>query len=87
MLDIKLIKNDLDTVVQGMKKRRAKIDFSPFLENEEKRKALLVDIEELRHLRNTVSGEIAKMKKSGQDAQPSINKMKGVSYSYSQSAP
>jgi seryl-tRNA synthetase len=79
MLDIKLIKNDLDTVVQGMKKRRTNIDFSPFLENEEKRKALLVDIEELRHLRNTVSGEIAKMKKSGQDAQPSIDKMKDVS--------
>ncbi|MGM0655231.1 MAG: serine--tRNA ligase [Thermodesulfobacteriota bacterium] len=79
MLDIKLIKNDLDTVVQGMKKRRTNIDFSPFLENEEKRKALLVDIEELRHLRNTVSGEIAKMKKSGQDAQPSIDKMKNVS--------
>jgi len=79
MLDLKLIKNDLDTVVQGMKKRRANIDFSPFLENEEKRKALLVDIEELRHLRNTVSDEIAQMKKSGQDAQPSINKMKGVS--------
>jgi len=79
MLDIKLIKNNLDTVVQGMKKRRTNIDFSPFLENEEKRKALLVDIEELRHLRNTVSGEIAKMKKSGQDAQPSIDKMKDVS--------
>ena len=79
MLDIKLIKNNLDTVVQGMKKRRTNIDFSPFLENEEKRKALLVDIEALRHLRNTVSGEIAKMKKSGQDAQPSIDKMKDVS--------
>ncbi|WP_462269368.1 serine--tRNA ligase [Desulfobacter sp.] len=79
MLDIKLIKNDLDTVVQGMKKRRTNIDFSPFLENEEKRKALLVDIEELRHLRNTVSGEIAEMKKSGRDAQPSIDKMKDVS--------
>jgi len=79
MLDIKLIKNNLDTVVQGMKKRRTNIDFSPFLENEEKRKALLVDIEELRHLRNTVSGEIAKMKKSGRDAQPSIDKMKDVS--------
>jgi len=79
MLDIKLIKNDLDTVVRGMEKRRADIDFTPFLENEEKRKALLVDIEELRHLRNTVSDEIAKMKKSGQDAQPSIAKMKGVS--------
>ena len=79
MLDIKQIKNDLNTVVQGMKKRGADIDFTEFLENEEKRKALLLDIEELRRLRNTVSDDIAKMKRAGEDAQPSIDKMKGVS--------
>ncbi|WDP92124.1 MAG: serine--tRNA ligase [Desulfobacter sp.] len=79
MLDIKLIKNDLDLVKKGMEKRGANIDFSDFLENEKKRKALLLEIEELRHQRNTVSDEIAKMKKSGQDAQPSIDKMRSVS--------
>ncbi len=79
MLDIKLIKNDLDFVKRGMEKRGAKIDFSDFLKNEEKRKALLLEIEELRHERNTASDEIAKMKKSGQDAQPSIEKMRAVS--------
>ncbi|PIE61326.1 MAG: serine--tRNA ligase [Desulfobacterales bacterium] len=79
MLDIKLIKNDLDFVKKGMEKRGAQIDFSNFLENEKKRKELLLEIETLRHQRNTVSDEIAKTKKSGQDAQPSIEKMRRVS--------
>ena len=62
-----------------MEKRRANIDFSNLLENEEKRRALLLNIEELRYQRNTVSDDIAKMKRSGEDAQPSIDKMKAVS--------
>ena len=79
MLDLKYIKNNLDSVKKGMEKRRANIDFSDLLENEEKRRALLLNIEELRCQRNTVSDDIAKMKKSGEDAQPSIDKMRAVS--------
>ncbi len=69
----------MDSVKKGMDKRGANIDFSGFLENEENRKALLLNIEKLRHQRNTVSDDIAQMKKSGQDAQPSIDKMRTVS--------
>lgn len=79
MLDLKWIKHDLDSVQKGMEKRGAKIDFTAFLNNEEKRKALLLRIEELRHQRNVVSDEIARMKRSGEDAQPSIEKMRTVS--------
>ena len=79
MLDIKLIKNDLDLVQKGMEKRGAQIDFSSFLKIEEDRKKFLLEIEELRHQRNTASDEIARMKKAGEDAQPSIEKMRSVS--------
>ncbi len=79
MLDIKQIKNNLDFVKKGMEKRGARIDFSLFLKNEKKRKKLLLEIEELRHQRNTASDEIAKMKREGLDAQPSIDKMRSVS--------
>jgi seryl-tRNA synthetase len=79
MLDKKYIKNNLDSVIKGMEKRGANIDFSKFLETEGKRKALLLNIEELRHQRNSVSDDIAKMKKTGQDAQPSIDEMRSVS--------
>lgn len=79
MLDLKYIKNNLDAVKRGMEKRRANIDFSDLLENEEKRRLLLLNIEEFRYQRNTVSDDIAQMKRSGEDAQPSIDKMRAVS--------
>jgi len=79
MLDLKYIKNNLEDVKKGMAKRRAKIDFSPFLDNDEKRKALLLEIEELRHKRNVVSDDIATIKKAGDDAQSFIGEMKLVS--------
>jgi len=79
MLDLKLIKNNLDAVKNGMEKRRAKIDFSALLNDDDKRKTLLLEIEDLRHKRNVVSGDIAKIKKSGGDAGSLIEEMRGVS--------
>jgi seryl-tRNA synthetase len=79
MLDLKYIVNNLDTVQQGMKKRGAEIDFAVLLKNEEKRKKLLLEIEQLRHRRNVVSDDIARMKRSGQDAGDSIEQMRAVS--------
>ncbi|MCP3942169.1 MAG: serine--tRNA ligase [Desulfobacteraceae bacterium] len=79
MLDLKYIKNNLVDVQKGMEKRGADINFSKLLENEENRKSLLLEIEQLRYQRNKVSDDIAQMKKTGQDAQPSINQMRTVS--------
>ncbi len=79
MLDAKYIINNLETVQKGMEKRGAAVDFSILMENEEKRKTLLLQIEELRHQRNVVSDDIAKMKRSGKDAQPNIDRMRSVS--------
>ncbi len=79
MLDLKYVKNNLELVKKGMEKRKANIDFDSLLKNDEKRKALLLKIEDLRHKRNVVSDDIAKMKKSGEDAQPVITEMRQVS--------
>ncbi len=81
MLDLKYIKNNLDIVKNGMKKRKAEIDFDFLINNDDKRKALLLEIEELRHKRNVVSDDIAKMKKAGSDAGPVIEQMRNVSES------
>ena len=67
MLDLKFISTHLEAVKTAMNKRRAKIDFALLTDNDEKRKALLLKIEELRHTRNTVSDEIASLKKSGEE--------------------
>ncbi len=79
MLDLKFVKSNLELVKNGMKKRRAKIDFTSLLENDENRKKLLLEIETLRHKRNVVSDDIAKIKKAGKDAAHLIDEMKGVS--------
>jgi seryl-tRNA synthetase len=79
MLDLKYIINHLDIVQKGMEKRNAPIDFSALFDNEEKRKKLLLEIEQLRHKRNVVSDDIAKMKRDGLDAQSSIQEMRTVS--------
>ena len=75
MLDLKFVKNNIEDVKKGMAKRRAKINFTSFLENDDKRKALLLKIEALRHKRNVVSDDIAAMKKSGKDAKAPIGEM------------
>ncbi len=79
MLDLKYITANLDHVKNGMEKRKAEIDFAFLMENDKKRKALLSDIEGLRHKRNIVSDEIAAMKKSGKDATAVIDEMRKVS--------
>ncbi len=79
MLDLKFINTNLEAVKTAMNNRRAKIDFTLLSGNDEKRKALLLNTEELRHTRNTVSNEIAKLKKSGENADSLIKKMKDVS--------
>ncbi len=58
MLDLKYIKNNLELVKNGMEKRRAKIDFTSLLKYDDKRKAVVLEIEELRHKRNVVSDEV-----------------------------
>ena len=79
MLDLKYIINNLEAVKNGMEKRRAKIDFALLLKNDDKRKTLLLEIETLRHKRNVVSDDIAKMKKAGENATTFIEQMRAVS--------
>ena len=79
MLDLKYLKDNQELVQNGMKKRRADIDFAALLQNDDKRKTLLLEIEALRHKRNVVSDDIAKIKKSGQDAGSLIGQMRDVS--------
>jgi len=79
MLEIKYIRENLDQVRIAAEKRKATADFTDFSRNETKRRALLQEIEGLRHDRNVVSDKIAEMKKQGQNADDPIKEMRGVS--------
>ena len=81
MFDLKFVRTHMDLIAQMCKDRGYGLDLSRFRTLDEKRRAILTDLEELRHERNTVSDKIAVMKKNGEDASSLITQMKTVSAS------
>ena len=80
MLDAKLIRNEPDNVRQALVNRNADTAIlDAFLELDERRRAVLWEVEALKAERNTVSEEIAKMKKAHEDATSEIDRMREVS--------
>lgn len=78
MLDMKLIRENLEETEQRLRSRGGDSYLDGFKELDEKRRALLKEGESLKALRNTVSDEIAKIKDKSQ-AQDKILKMREVS--------
>lgn len=75
MLDIKMVRSNPEAVVSGMKRRGMDLDLSPFLTLDEKRRALLTEVEQLKNTRNTVSKQIGIMKKNGENADDLVAEM------------
>ncbi len=78
MLDIKFIRENRELVEQALKNRQSGIDIAPLFEIDQRRRELLGETEALRNRRNTVSAEIGRMKKNGEDASGPIAEMKEV---------
>ena len=69
MLDLKFVQKNLDAVSQGLKKRcKTEPDVTEFARLDEARIALIREAEGLKAERNQGSGEVAKLKRAGQDA-------------------
>lgn len=79
MLDLKTVRNNLDTIKTMLKNRNNDLDISVFETIDGERRNKLAELESLRHERNNVSEDIAAMKKNGEDASTLINDMKDVS--------
>jgi len=75
MLDIKLIRENPKAVENSLKKRgdqeRLKV-LSSLIEDDKKYRELLQEVEKLKHDRNIISEEVAKLKKEGKDASKKI---------------
>lgn len=79
MLDLKRIRNNPDEIKAGLLGRSK--DFNVSLVDEvigldEKRRGILVEVENLKSRRNQVSSEIPKRKKAGEDVAPIMAEMK-----------
>jgi seryl-tRNA synthetase len=78
MLDPKLIRSDLNTVAEQLKKRNYELDVATLEILENKRKACQVETENLQNERNTKSKSIGKAKAAGEDIQPLLDEVAGL---------
>lgn len=80
MLDIRFVRENPELISSALKNRGyEQVSMDEFLSLEEERRKVIREVEELRNRRNTVSEEIGRRKKSGEDAQDLITEMKTVS--------
>lgn len=67
MLDIKILREDLETVTHMLQARNSDLDLSSFTELDQKRRALIVESDQLKHERKTTSKQIGQLIREGQD--------------------
>ena len=79
MLDIKLLRSDFEAVEKALANRNEDFDLSQFKEMDEKRRALLGEVEVLKSEQNKVSKQVPIMKKEGKDCAPIFEEMKKLS--------
>jgi seryl-tRNA synthetase len=78
MLEIKFVRQNLSQIRNALNDRGLSVDLDTFMKCDQDRRAILLDIETLRHQRNVVSDQIAEMKKAGEDASASVAEMREV---------
>lgn len=76
MLDLKFVRENLDKVAEAMKNRHTEVDLDAFRKLDQERRDLLQKVEADKSMRNSVSAEISKMKKNGEDASEKILSMR-----------
>ena len=79
MLEIKFVRQNLETVQKALETRGQSADLDAFKTCDDERRAILQELESLRHQRNVVSDQIAEMKKAGDSADTVVAKMREVS--------
>jgi seryl-tRNA synthetase len=78
MLEIKRIRQNLASIEAALGTRGPNVDLSAFKAVDEQHRKTLLDIEALRHRRNVVSDEIARLKKTGEPAEALMAEMRTV---------
>ena len=79
MLDVKLLRSDLESVKAALAKRNKDYNLDKFVELDKVRRELIQEVEVLKNKQNTVSKEVPKLKKEGKDVAPILAEMKELS--------
>ena len=85
MLDLKFVRQNRELVENALKRRNMDRDLSNFAEIDEKRRVALAKMEEMKAKNNTVSKEVGKRKKAGEDADDLMAEMKELKASIKES--
>ena len=75
MLESKLLRGNIDFVVEQLKRRNFTFDVDEFNKLEDQRKVIQVQTQELQNLRNTKSKAIGQAKASGEDIKPLLDEV------------
>ncbi|MEB8433671.1 serine--tRNA ligase [Cocleimonas sp. KMM 6892] len=75
MLDIKLLRSDIDAVAKQLSRRGFELDVAAFQSLEDQRKTLQMTTQDLQNERNTSSKMIGKAKANGEDIQPLLDEV------------
>lgn len=78
MLDLKIVRSNPEVVKEALKKRDASVGLDEFIAFDEQRRQKLVQVETLKNKRNTVSEEIGRKKKAGEEADEMVQEMRQV---------
>ena len=78
MLDIKLLRENLELVKERIASRGAKLDWERFVAIDRERREALAEWERLKEKKNRISGEIGKLKKSGGDPAPLMREVEEI---------
>lgn len=80
MLDIKFIRENPEKVKKSITDRGLELDIDELLSLYKKRRALLIEVDKLKHKRNIASKEVARCKGEKEEAGPLLAEMKTVSH-------
>src|SRR5919109_3880124 len=79
MLDIRLVREEVDRLKERIGSRGTKIDWDELLAVDRERRDALANLERLKERKNRLSGEIGKLKKSSGDAAALMREAEEVS--------
>jgi len=79
MLDLKFIRENLDLAKQSLANRNVRLDLDVLVKSDEKRRKILLEVEELRAKQNVANDEISNLLKEKKDAKVKIASMKEIS--------
>jgi seryl-tRNA synthetase len=79
VLDLRFVRENLDVVRKALHDKGEDAALDQFATVDEKRRELLREVEQLKSRRNTVSEQVAQMKRAGEDATAVIEEMRMVS--------